>query len=512
MQQQTTPELRVGAVVISPAGTRYTITGVLGSGGFGITYSARVDEMCHGVRRVRRVALKEHFVRSMCGRNTETQAIDVYAHNTGTFNRTLRDFIGEARRLKMIAAHPAIVTVSEVFTANNTAYYAMDLIEGASLAEIVTQRGALSEAETIALIRPVIDAVATLHSQRVTHLDIKPGNIMIDRRSGRPVLIDFGLSKHYKEDGSPTSTINTQGVSAGYAPPEQYAGITKFSPASDVYALAATIFFCLTGKVLPRSIDIRPGDVDNKIPATLSANIRFLLQSSLAFLADDRLPDGGAMLDVICGRNVGCGTSVGVDNNLDLLENETEILEEYPVTASSDGDKSLSNTAKRKRRRWLVILLASVGVMIGGIMGWYIMNRHPQNSNQHVALPTPSDTVTSTSIAADTVSHNFAKDPIVIDPSPKEIATTAVDTIPKKVSPPNPGTSQTNKMPEEKKPRASSGPTPAGVVRKEKIKVATPVQDITTNKRGTPVTGEKNSNTTPTYTGPRQSLAIPPDR
>lgn len=399
MAEQTTPELKIGAVVISPAGIRYTITGVLGSGGFGITYSARVDEIRRGVRVVRRVALKEHFVRSMCGRNHQTQAIDVYSHNTDTFNRTLRDFIGEARRLKMIAAHPAIVTVSEVFAANNTAYYAMDLIDGYSLADIVAQRGAMSEAETMKLMRPVIDAVATLHHQRVTHLDIKPGNIMVDKRSGRPILIDFGLSKHYKDDGTPTSTINTQGVSAGFAPPEQYAGITKFSPASDVYALAATIIFCLTGKALPRSIDIRPGEIESMIPAALSPNVDYLLKSSLAFLADDRLPDGEAMLDVVCGRFVKPTSLVPTDT----VEPTSDIKSTDLITAPTFGDKRQKPTdTPRKRIPWLSIIIVFFCALIGSLFVWYLLNQRidfnrpiPPVTQQDSTISIPSDTIST---------------------------------------------------------------------------------------------------------------------
>ena len=299
MTEQVTPELNPKAIVRSPSGTLYFITGVLGAGGFGITYSAVTYTSGAQNNTTHNVALKEHFIRDLCGRNATTNHVDVHSHNTGTYRRALRDFIGEAKRLKSIANHPSIVTVSEVFEANSTAYYAMELINGMSLAEMIDRRGPLSEQEMIDLMLPVIDAVALLHRQRITHLDIKPANIMIERDSNRPILIDFGLSKHYNEDGTPTSTINTQGLSAGYAPPEQYAGITSFSPASDIYALAATIYFCLTGKNPPPSINIRPQDLHSLLSINMLPHIREILERAFEYSAQDRIPDGDTLLRLI---------------------------------------------------------------------------------------------------------------------------------------------------------------------------------------------------------------------
>lgn len=94
--------------------------------------------------------------------------------------RSKKDFTGEARRLSSISGkHQGIVTVSEVFEANNTAYYAMEMLEGMSLKEYVDAHGPLSEQATMQFMMPIIDAVAFLHRNRITHLDIKPQNIML---------------------------------------------------------------------------------------------------------------------------------------------------------------------------------------------------------------------------------------------------------------------------------------------------------------------------------------------
>lgn len=122
----------------------------------------------------------------------------------------------------------------------------------------------MKEENISSIINPIIEAVQYLHGNRMTHLDIKPDNIMLshdENGNSRPVLIDFGLSKHYDKNGKPTSTINTLGCSDGYAPVEQYAGITTFSPSADIYALGATMWFCLTGMNPKRSSDLNEGNL-----------------------------------------------------------------------------------------------------------------------------------------------------------------------------------------------------------------------------------------------------------
>lgn len=168
----------------------------------------------------------------------------------------LKDFISEARRLNSLCGQCRnIVPVDEVFEANGTACYVMEFLDGGSLADYVKKHGALSVGAAKKILKPVADAVAFLHSNRITHLDIKPGNIMF-RSNGDPVLIDFGLAKHYDRRGNATTTVRTLAYSAGFSPAEQYVGLKQFSPQSDVYALAATFANMLTGKTPPEAIDL----------------------------------------------------------------------------------------------------------------------------------------------------------------------------------------------------------------------------------------------------------------
>jgi serine/threonine protein kinase len=270
----------------------YKIEKVLGAGGFGITYLASTVVKVGNVDMKCKLAIKEHFMSSDCERNESTSQV-VYSNPAkDRVESSRKDFIAEAKRLQtMGASHPNIVKVNEIFEANNTAYYVMEYLEGDSLRTYVKKKGRLDESEMRKIMEPIINAVGCLHQQRMTHLDIKPDNIMLARdvyEELRPVLIDFGLSKHYDKNGHPTSTIHTLGCSDGYAPIEQYAGITTFSPTADIYALGATIYFCLTGKDPIKSTDLHEGQLVSLLPSNVSEETKAIILSATTLQRDTR--------------------------------------------------------------------------------------------------------------------------------------------------------------------------------------------------------------------------------
>lgn len=271
--------LPAGTTLTSLNGRRYRITATLGQGGFGITYKATTTVQVKNIRAEATCAIKELFIADDCERSSDSG--DTTVRTSGGASRrmaaALKDFMAEARRLGSIAGrNPNIVNVNEVFEANGTAYYVMEFLDGSSLRDYVNRHGALSESDALRLMIPIIRAVEFLHSERITHLDIKPGNIMLDTSDGamRPVLIDFGQSKHYGADGSVTCTVSAAGFSDGYAPIEQYAGIAGFSPTADIYALAATLLFCLTGVKPPRSAEISAAYIEKALPKTVTQQTR----------------------------------------------------------------------------------------------------------------------------------------------------------------------------------------------------------------------------------------------
>lgn len=243
--------LSIGAKLHSPKRT-YTVEKVLGQGGFGITYKVSANLQVENVTIRTYFAVKEFFMSDACERN-ENDSICYSSPVKDKVEESRKDFLAEAQRLNKISLeHPNIIHVNEVFEANNTVYYVMEYLDAGCLRSYVREHGALSENEALSIMMPIMNAVDYLHQHRMTHLDIKPDNVMLkhDPDTGEiiPVVIDFGLSKHYDKNGNPTSTMRASGFSDGYAPVEQYTGIYTFSPQADVYALAATLYYALVGK------------------------------------------------------------------------------------------------------------------------------------------------------------------------------------------------------------------------------------------------------------------------
>lgn len=279
----------------------YRIESVLGAGGFGITYLAQTSVMFGNFPVNVRVGVKEHFVGDYCERQHDGATVVCVGTQKvrDMVERSLKDFLSEARRLSAVSAkHPNIVKVNEIIEANGTAYYVMEYLSGKSLWDYIRERGPLTEEETRSLMLPIVDASAYLHASDMTHLDIKPQNIMLTDDNGalKPVLIDFGLSKHYTPDGSPTSTVNTLACSDGYSPIEQYSGITTFSPAADVYALGATILTCLTGRIPTVSTNWPLGEPSRTIEALpISEDLKEILKKSMSPAAHGRYADSRAL-------------------------------------------------------------------------------------------------------------------------------------------------------------------------------------------------------------------------
>ena len=296
--------LRPGTVLAGAMRT-YTVESVLGAGGFGITYLVTVRDAAGNI--VSHMALKEHFMADYNERDAATQQVSTpgSARIRQTAENSLKDFLAEARRLRQVGSrHPNIVKVDDVFEANGTAYYAMEYLQGVSLWDYIANRP-LGEGAMLGAMMPIVDAVDFLHRERLTHLDIKPQNIMIvgEGADARPVLIDFGLSKHYDEHGNATSTVNTMACSDGYSPIEQYSGISTFSPAADVYALGATMLACLTGKTPAKSTAWGAGEPQRTIMLLQASQPTCAaIACALSPMAAYRYPDAGAFEAALGGK------------------------------------------------------------------------------------------------------------------------------------------------------------------------------------------------------------------
>ena len=232
-----------------PPGTmlagRYLVGRALGGGGFGITYIG------YDQRLDRKVAVKELFPTDNASRLSRLSLeVTCYTGNaTRRFEERKEKFLREARTMARLEKLHAVVGIRDFFEEHNTAYIIMEYIEGTTLRELTAQKGGcIPVGELLPMLEPLFAELDEMHSQSLIHRDISPENLMLEK--GRIRLLDFGCAR---EAGSITETM-TIALKSGFAPIEQYQHKGQ-GPWTDVYALSATIYYCLTGKIPEHSID-----------------------------------------------------------------------------------------------------------------------------------------------------------------------------------------------------------------------------------------------------------------
>ena len=318
--------------ILSSKSKAYRVIEVLGAGGFGITYKVLGKTKIGNIELEMEFAIKEYFMKG-CDRGNGGTQVSYASTLKNDIEQGLKDFITEANRLnKLSGLSPNIVKVNEVFEANGTAYYVMEYLNGGNLVKYVNKNGALSEEQALSIITPISEAVQMLHDERLLHLDIKPDNIVFKKDAVTnlliPVLIDFGLAKHFNKKGKPTSQLMAKGATDGYAPQEQYAGIDKFAPEIDVYALGATLYYMLTGKNPPRAFDISsPSIIANALPK-ISEPIKEAISSAMQQSKFERTSSVRLFLSTIRYDN-NITMRIDIDDNTSLFDKIAVVYKKY---------------------------------------------------------------------------------------------------------------------------------------------------------------------------------------
>ena len=226
---------------------RYLLGREIGAGGFGITYLA-LDLILE-----RRVAIKEFFMQDMMYR-TKLDAVTVSTANGNEeemYRSSRAKFEKEAKILAHLNNMPGIVQVYDYFLENGTIYIAMEYLEGKTLGEYIASKGGrLSVEETIQILLPIMQSLEKIHKEGIIHRDISPDNIKF-AEDGVLKLYDFGGAK--LEKGGAASKVVY--MKPGYTPLEQYSANGNQGPWTDVYAMAATMYYCISGKRLPEAPD-----------------------------------------------------------------------------------------------------------------------------------------------------------------------------------------------------------------------------------------------------------------
>jgi serine/threonine protein kinase len=273
-----------------PSGTRlgeFELTRVLGEGGFGIVYTAQD----HSLQR--RVALKEYMPSTLAGRTGDSRVQVRSERCRETFEAGLKSFVNEARLLAQFD-HPSLVKVYRFWEANGTAYMVMPLYEGTTLKDKLKRLvGQPDEAWLMGMLAPLTDALAVIHAENCYHRDIAPDNIILLAGHERPLLLDFGAARRVISDMTQALTVI---LKPGYAPLEQYAEVPemKQGPWTDVYALAATVHYAITGRTPPPSVGRLMNDTHKPLQQTAAGRYSpgFLaaLDRALAVRPADRTP------------------------------------------------------------------------------------------------------------------------------------------------------------------------------------------------------------------------------
>ena len=274
---------------------KYLVGEMLGQGGFGITYIG-FDLLLE-----QKIAIKEYFPMStgMVSREGRSTVVwsDAVMQKSGV-EKGFDSFLKEARKMAKLRSIPSVVGVNSVFIQNETAYIVMDFIEGETLLKKLQREGPMDYGTCVSLMTPIMQALSEVHKHGIIHRDISPDNIMV-QSDGKLILLDLGAAKDLDIQGKDGNVQSSQMVAKhGFSPVEQYGQAGKIGPWTDVYAMAATIYYCCTG-VLP------PSATDRMIEDTLTCRPRLTKEQFdvLAFcmnvLPQNRPQNMDALLQIV---------------------------------------------------------------------------------------------------------------------------------------------------------------------------------------------------------------------
>ncbi|PUB17555.1 serine/threonine protein kinase [Yoonia sediminilitoris] len=347
---------------------QYTIENFLNAGGFGITYLAK-DSLD------RKIVIKECFPGAFCRRSRYVVQARSRAHQN-ELKSIVRLFVQEARSLAKLD-HPNIVGVHQVFEDNETAYMALDYVEGRDLLDTIEDPNhGLTPVQIKSILKEVLGAVGFIHDQGILHRDISPDNILINK-SFHPVLIDFGAAR---EEATKQSRVLSalRVVKDGYSPQEFYIAGSEQSPSSDLYALAASFHHLIARNVPPNSqarlAAIASGDPDPYVPLLgrfdeYENDFLAAIDKALAVLPKDRLKSAQDWVNMMDG----------VEGNVTALN--------VVNTAAAAATDSRGQVAKKSKAPLFLGSAAAIALLIG--VGAFFMT-----NGGDVPLQTPFATPT----------------------------------------------------------------------------------------------------------------------
>ena len=273
--------LRPGTILYG----KYLLGRVLGQGGFGITYIG------WDLALSRKVAIKEYFPSTHVSRDAATSTVLQWYQTAAA--QDARDagqemFLKEARKLSKVTSIPQVVHIQDMFRDNNTAYITMDYIQGETLAKRIKEAGPMSWPHVKAFLLPVAASMQKVHDAGLIHRDLSPDNLMI-QPDGQIRILDLGAAKDLSLHSGASSMQVAKG---GFSPVEQYVMRGNSGPWTDVYSLAATAYYALTGVIPPSAVDRMEKDTlrwDLPQLRKVPASVLSVLKKCMSMRVEDRI-------------------------------------------------------------------------------------------------------------------------------------------------------------------------------------------------------------------------------
>ncbi len=323
---------------------KYLVGNIIGEGGFGITYIG------FDLNLEIKIAIKEFYPNGYVTRESDvTSKVTNYTtSDNDQYVKWKESFVSEAKRLAKFSNLPGIVHVRDFFQENNTAYIVMEYVEGETLKSYLKAHGGkIAAAEVIEMMRPVIRSLAKVHEAGIIHRDISPDNIMIEN-GGSLKLIDFGAARDFASEGEKSLSVM---LKPGFAPEEQYRSKGDQGPWTDVYAMCATIYRCITGEKPPESMERMRQDTIKKPSAfgtVLSSAQEKALMDGLAVFAEKRIRSMGELEEKLYpGQNSFNSNAAGT---------------------VSKGKKTAVKTGSGTTNKTLIIILSSAAAILLGVI------------------------------------------------------------------------------------------------------------------------------------------------
>ena len=351
--QDTPPEYPDALAPGTELRNRFLLGKELGRGGFGITYIGYDKYLdC-------KVAVKEYYPQTLAARLPGE--VKLFWRNSQLRDAGCQNVIREAQKMHRIGILPAAVHVLDVFYENNTAYIAMDYVEGITLKKFLLNNGVLSAKKCMEMMMPILDTMIQMHEAGVIHRDLSPDNIMI-QPDLKPRILDLGAAKDIQMESGNTILVARN----GFSPMEQYQTNGDVGTWTDVYALCATIYYTLTGRVPPAAMDRNRNDDDLpfnsgwKIPEKLCQ----VLQDGMRMQVENRIPNmtelKRRLLDSMASEGVRIPEETGNSElpNSPIPTNLPRISEEPVVEWKKEKSKALLPALltmfgkKRKSKSW----------------------------------------------------------------------------------------------------------------------------------------------------------------